>query len=316
MIVWYGAALLNAVNACAARAQSDYRNIDGGRPVRLEDATAGARHSLDLQVATLRSERFASGSYRWQLEPRVNYGALPRTELKLRMPFVRRDDGPRPRAGLAGAGFGAFHSVNNESRRLPAFALEGDFFVTAKAASSDGVSYSLRTIATRSVAGVRVHANAGYGTYKVRIPAIGSAGVPTIPDVPCAIAPLPGRNATEAGWIGPSPAFGRCVGLNVSALSHTPQDRSGTRMLAGVAVDRALPLRSLLLIGDVFVERYSGSFQSTDWTGELGVRRQLTPRTVLDTGIGHRFAGRNRAWIATVGLTTSLSARMLIPETR
>ena len=38
------------------------------RPVRIEDADASARHSLDFQIAPLRFDRITGGVYRWQLE--------------------------------------------------------------------------------------------------------------------------------------------------------------------------------------------------------------------------------------------------------
>jgi hypothetical protein len=299
-------ALASLTAATRTHAQSDYRNVDGGRPVRTEDATATPRHALEAQLAAARLERFEGGMLRVQLEPRINFGAMPRTELKLRAPLAHRTEGRRPRSGLLGIAVGAFHSFNNESLRLPAFAVESEILLSASGAATGGATYALRGIATRTLAASRVHLNAGYGTYRVRLPIPGSSDGPVVPDAPCAVSP------NGSGLL--ASTLSRCAGALRAA--EVPIAERGTRLLAGAAIDRAFPLRSLLLVADVVVERYQGVLRSTDWTAEVGARRQLTPRSVLDAGIGYRFTGQARAAIATLGVTTSFAGRMLIPEAR
>lgn len=110
----------------AAIAQPEYRNIDGSRPLPIEDAEASPRHSLDFQLAPARLDRIDGGFRRWQLEPRVSYAVLPRTELKLRAPLAYRERGADPRRGLVGVALGAFHNFLVESERLPAMAVEAE----------------------------------------------------------------------------------------------------------------------------------------------------------------------------------------------
>ena len=64
--------LFMVVVAAPLAAQTEYRNTDGGHPIRIEDALTGARHSLDFELAPLRLDRLDGGFYRWQLEPRVS----------------------------------------------------------------------------------------------------------------------------------------------------------------------------------------------------------------------------------------------------
>jgi hypothetical protein len=59
--------------------------------------------------------------------------------------------------------------------------------------------------------------------------------------------------------------------------------------LAPFQIER-LPLRSTLLTADVFAERFIGLYPKIDWTAEAGIRHQLTPVIVVDTGIGWDFA--------------------------
>ncbi|HUQ48068.1 MAG TPA: hypothetical protein VM053_07485, partial [Gemmatimonadaceae bacterium] len=65
----------------AGAAQSDYRNLEAGRPLRVTDASPTERYSLDLDLTTFRLERLSLGRYRLQYEPRIAYGIMPRTEV-------------------------------------------------------------------------------------------------------------------------------------------------------------------------------------------------------------------------------------------
>ena len=298
--------------ALPAAAQTEYRNIDGGRPLRIEDADPSPRHSLEFQLAPLRVDRLIGGYYRWQLEPRVSYALFPRTELKLRMPLAYREPGADPRGGLVGVGVGGFHNLHIETARMPAFAVEGELLVSAEGSLTSGSMYGIRALSTRSIGRTRVHANAGYGTYRVRLAPNPTGGAPPVPDAPCSVQgdQPESHGATVRASV-------RCTtSARIGAMPHVPDDRSGSRWIFGVAADRALPLRSVLLAMDVFAERFSGLAAPVDWTTEVGVRRQLTPRTVIESTLGRRFTGASQAWFLGIGMSTSVSARLLIPETR
>src|SRR5687768_12500423 len=64
-----------------ALAQTDYYNIDSGRPVQIEDAYPVERHAFEAQIAPLRMERRDDGAYHWEFEPELGYGILPGTQL-------------------------------------------------------------------------------------------------------------------------------------------------------------------------------------------------------------------------------------------
>jgi hypothetical protein len=298
-----------------ADAQSEYRNLDGGRPVRVEDATGTARHAIELELGAVRVERVDGRGVRWHMEPRLAYGLLPRTEVKLRAPIAVREKGATPRGGLVGIAVGVFHNFNTEGSSIPAFAVEGDVMAPAAGAAARGVTTSYRGIVTRSLSFGRVHANVGYGTYWVRVPQFDTApNIPIIIDHPCALAAAKGRRVDQG--TGPAPHVARaCAGSAAPAMSHEADVR-GSRRFAGVAVDHAFPLRSLLLIADVFAERYTGPVQSTEWAAELGARWQMSVRSVVSASLGRRVAGFSRSWFATISVTTSSVSRMLIPETR
>jgi hypothetical protein len=75
--------------------------------------------------------------------------------------------------------------------------------------------------------------------------------------------------------------------------------------MVGLAVDRTLPLRSIVFVGDLFAERFEGIGRKTDLTAELGLRRQLSPTLVFVGGVGRHFRGVNGSSFLILGATLS-----------
>lgn len=73
------------------------------------------------------------------------------------------------------------------------------------------------------------------------------------------------------------------------------------RWMAGVAIDRAVPLRALLIAGEVFVEDPLQDDGDVRWSVAAGVRYQLNPRYNVDAGIGRRLTGDDQSWHLTLG---------------
>lgn len=86
------------------------------------------------------------------------------------------------------------------------------------------------------------------------------------------------------------------------------------RWMAGLAVDKTFPLRSALVIADVFVEQPFHEGDDPQWTVEVGTRYQLDPWFALDAGVGRRFAGGERGWFFTFGAARVFAIRSLMPR--
>ncbi len=86
-----------------------------------------------------------------------------------------------------------------------------------------------------------------------------------------------------------------------------------SRWLAGVAVDRTFPLRSMLIGAEVFAEKGRFTGAETRWSAAFGVRRQLSPAFNVDAGIGKQLNGDDRSWFATFGLAHAFALRSLLP---
>lgn len=86
-----------------------------------------------------------------------------------------------------------------------------------------------------------------------------------------------------------------------------------SRWMAGVAIDRTFPLRSILLTADVFAEQGLQDGAELAWTGEAGFRYQSSPQFNIDFGMGRRFTGEDRSWFVTFGAAHAFAVRSLLP---
>ena len=260
------AALVLFARVPSAHSQTDYFNTDAGRPIRIEDAYAIERRGFELQAAPLRIERGSGGLYRWGIEPDFAYGILPRTQLEVGFPLAWIDGAPGSRtSGLAGIDVSILYNLNAETS-IPALAVAAEVLLPAGNLGPDRAYSSLKGIATKSFSWARFHVNAQY----------------TFGDSPT------GANAASAVPLtGTSP-----VGAQVVEVS---------RWLGGIAVDKSLPLRSVLLTGEVYAQGALEDSNDVAWNATVGTRYQLSPRWALDAGIGRRLTGNDRAWSFTMG---------------
>ncbi|MFI5312100.1 MAG: hypothetical protein ACHQQ3_12750, partial [Gemmatimonadales bacterium] len=297
--------------AARLMAQSGYRNTDAGRPLRIEDATPIERFGIELQFPSFRLERFQPNVQRSQLEPRLSFGILPRTELEMRAPIVYREGNSVAKSGLAGLGVGMTRNFNDETPSLPAFAANAEVVLPAGAAATSPATIAVRALMTRTTSFARLHVNAAYGTYNlVSYPPI--AGNPTcttncggvifvpINDGPCEVEPADaGTLMPPAHWLY-SPIQRQTV-PTLPDLTQFATVRQGRRLLVGVAGDHTFPLASTMIAADLYVERFSLSTQPADWSAEFGARHQLGPQVVVDAAVGRRFTGASQSWYFSLG---------------
>ncbi|HEU0299737.1 MAG TPA: hypothetical protein VFR37_09790 [Longimicrobium sp.] len=90
------------------------------------------------------------------------------------------------------------------------------------------------------------------------------------------------------------------------------QAGEASRWMAGLAVDKAFPLRALLATADVFAEQPLEEGEELAWTAEAGLRHQLSPRFNVDLGVGRRFTGGDEGWFFTFGTARAFGLRGLI----
>jgi len=284
-------------------AQAEYRNLEGGRPVRVSDATPTERYALDLDLTTVRVDKLSLGRYRLQVEPRIAYGILPRTEVSLRAVAFYREPSAVPRGTVAGFGIGGEYLVKMESLRSPGLAVATEVFLPT-GPNASRAAYSGKLLLTRSFPAGRLHLNGSYGTFSVYVPPPPPGLPPLIPpiiDGPCNLSPVGALMHPRLSCATP-PAMSTSA-----AAALRPGTNTNNHWLVALGIDKTFPLSSILIVTDVFVERYEGVGRPTDWTAEVGGRKQLTPRLVADIGLGRRFRGISPFWFATFGTTLSFA---------
>jgi hypothetical protein len=297
-----------------AHAQAEYRNLDAGLPVRVEDATVTERYGLDLDFLNLRYDELSGLRTRFQYEPRVSYGILPRTEMWLRTPLYYRERTTTPRKGIGGVGLGGMYQLTQETLGVPGVAIASEaFFPTGPGALPP--AYSLKALVTRSLSGARVHLNARVASFMIRPVALncqplpggtvcdggnGGLGEGTLPplDGPCTIAPQSIMPVSLA-CASPTPS------TNESVLAVPGRSVTHAAWMVGIAADRTLPLRSVLFVADIFAERFEGIGRTVDLTVEVGARKQFSPAVVLLGGVGRHFRGTNNSSFLVLGATYS-----------
>ena len=121
------------------------------------------------------------------------------------------------------------------------------------------------------------------------------------------------------GGFGPGAAFPSVKGIATKTFSwmrfhangqytfgsETDAGTSGavhlSRWVAGLAADKAFPLRSLLLTGEVVAEQPIHASESVEWSTATGFRYQWSPRLAVDAGVGLRLNTEARPWFVTFG---------------
>jgi hypothetical protein len=96
------------------------------------------------------------------------------------------------------------------------------------------------------------------------------------------------------------------LGSSVTNATGAPigaaaQNIEVSRWVAGAAVDRALPLRSLLMTAELYARQPIVVGGSVELNTGAGVRYQLSPRWAMDAGVGRALSGDDHAWFLTGG---------------
>lgn len=258
-----------------AGAQTDYFNTDRGRPLRVQDATAIEQYAFELQAAPLRWERASGPHVVLSIEPELAYGVLPRTQLEVGLPIYFTDGFATGRA----RGIGALEVSLLHALNVETLRVPG-LALEASVAIPAG-DFGAR--GTYTSIGAMATRTTGIG--RVHANAQYTAGETIAPD---------------------EPRLGSTRGVGLEELS---------RWEAGVAVDRAFPLRSLLIGAELVARQPVVRHADTEWSAAAGVRWQLDPAWAVDAGIGRRLTGE-RAWSITFGAAYAFGLITLFPLSR
>lgn len=96
-------------------------------------------------------------------------------------------------------------------------------------------------------------------------------------------------------------------------LGEEGDDGDISRWLVGLAIDKASPLRSMLLTAESFVSDPIQEGGEAQWNVGAGIRYQASPRLALDGGLGKRLTGDGQGWFLTFGMARAFAIRSLLP---
>lgn len=148
------------LGARAARAQSDFMNLENNFGVRLEDAYATGYRNREAQTY-VRYERDAKGMNTMLLVPAIEIGPFRNTQFSVAVP-IRTGTGDR--TGSGNIELSGLYNFNTEGLYLPAVSLAAQADIPTGLESS-GLDYTLRFAATKTISRMRptrLHANVRY----------------------------------------------------------------------------------------------------------------------------------------------------------
>ncbi|MEO5799830.1 MAG: hypothetical protein ABIZ70_14485 [Gemmatimonadales bacterium] len=154
--IFIGALALGALCAGRLSAQTDFRNLDDGRPIATEDAWPIEHRGFELLAPVAISR--AAGRTESVVTPELGWGILRNAMIGGKLPVLLGSNG-----GIAGPRAYAFYNFNSESASLPGFALRADVAFPGGVAAGDRATVALKAIATRSWGRFRTHLNVVHG---------------------------------------------------------------------------------------------------------------------------------------------------------
>jgi hypothetical protein len=182
--------LLGIVAAAAGVAEAiDHKNLDEGRPTRLEDAYPIAHGEISIETGA----GFAllnRGPNRGVFPIEIVYGAIPNLQLGVGSTLFTdpHDIEDRPKSGDLRAS--ALYNFNQETLTLPAFAAKLSF-TAPTGVDAHGYGIEVKGIVTKSIDRLSFHFNGGYefltgstrtereGRYELALGASYPIGAPT-----------------------------------------------------------------------------------------------------------------------------------------
>jgi outer membrane putative beta-barrel porin/alpha-amylase len=138
----------------------DHKNLDEGRPLRLEDAYAIATGEIALEAGagfTLQRRGPDHGVFPIELL----YGALPNVQIGVGMTLAtepRKVDEPTKSGDIR---VGALYNLNQETLVIPAFGVKVEVELPT-GVESKGVDVEIKGVVTKSIERLSLHVNAAY----------------------------------------------------------------------------------------------------------------------------------------------------------
>lgn len=144
----------------SAFGQADYRNLDPGRPIAIEDAYPLEFRALELQIGIPRYSR-EEGGKALSFEPELKWGFAKDWQFGISGENTTLRDGGTTNS-FRDTQLHLFYNLNQESFTIPAIAFRPELTFPTGALGSENVHAALKAIVSKSIGMNRVHLNGSY----------------------------------------------------------------------------------------------------------------------------------------------------------
>lgn len=145
----------------SAFGQADYRNLDPGRPIFIEDAQPIEFRAFEFQLSLPRYTRSRGGGDELSLEPGLTWGFAKDWQLGIEAENITERDG-ETKNGFSDVQIHFLHNLNQEERAIPAIAFRPELALPTGAFGGDHLHAGLKGILTKTVGMNRIHLNGSY----------------------------------------------------------------------------------------------------------------------------------------------------------
>jgi len=145
-----------------ARAQADYRNLDPGRPIAVEDAQPIEYRELEAQFGIPRFSREHRGQWIVGLEPEYKMGIYKNLQVGLSGEYVVAHDVGNTVTAARDRQIHLLYNFNQETRNLPALAIRPELTIRGGGLGSGHEHAALKGIASKTIGYNRLHFNGSY----------------------------------------------------------------------------------------------------------------------------------------------------------
>lgn len=158
--IWAIVLCLILLSAPEAWGQADYRNLDPGRPMAIEDAQPIEFRAFELSLGP-RYVRGRAGGGEATVEPEIKWGFRKDWQIGISGEYDMLGEN-RAAQGFTDTQLHLLYNVNQESLTLPALALRPELTIGAGPLGSQALHEGLKVIVSRSFARNRLHLNGAY----------------------------------------------------------------------------------------------------------------------------------------------------------
>lgn len=140
--------------------QADYRNLDPGRPIAIEDAYPLEFRAFELQIGVPRYQR-EGGGHALSFEPEIKWGFAKDWQVGISGENTTLRDG-RTTNSFRDTQLHLFYNLNQESFAIPAIAIRPELTLPTGALGSENVHAALKAMVSKSIGMNRIHLNGSY----------------------------------------------------------------------------------------------------------------------------------------------------------